>query len=256
MSKGNNYHQVLETVNSTVYPRFLFKEQLKESLALTTDPISRDQLEHQILLVRNEIIKTMLKSIPDFFESVINQWSPVFRDGETKSYVYENLLEAVKRYNPNVKPFCKFTTFFWMYNQNILRNRIKQMRATKRDVTKTSSLDALSVFDQGNADAQTLCDRLVISTEDMEDRLHSYLILKELYKNVSFRQRLVLKRLYLGYRQSEIAKKLNVTSTNINVTIRQLRKILYRLLGEIPSNSEPISLITEAEQLNDNSSVD
>ena len=219
---GPKHRTQLDEVNDKIQPKFLYKETLKAKLSYIADPVIRDEVDQQIINVRNQIIEILLKDIPAFFENTVNRWFSSFQE-ETWSYVHENLLEAVQRYNPNVKPFCKFTTFFWMYNQNILRNRIKQSRADKRDITKTESLDYIFPNDDGDREESSL-DRFLVVEEAVEDRLNSHILLKKMYKRVSMKKKHVIKRLFLGYNQSEIAQKMNISGTNVSTAIRQIRE--------------------------------
>lgn len=223
-----NHKQRLADLNSAILPKFQLREALQIVLSTETDPVLKLDLEEQILSFRNEIIDQVIKDVPDFLDAIVYGWHNTFSYDEARSYVLENLLESVERYKTTKVPFCKFTSFFWMYNKNLLRNRLKKTRAAKRDQRKTHSLDAL-VTPQDDESNSYHYD--VFGTDgDILEKYADRSLLKALYDNATPKQRRVLKRLYLGYSQSDIAEALKVTGTNINTVIKRLRKDLEKML--------------------------
>lgn len=219
----------LAALNDAILPKFQARETFQSQLAATTDPVLQDSLTEKILTLRNEIVEKVITDVPDFLDAIIYSWNNSFSYDEAHSYVLENLMEAAERYQTTKKPFCKFTSFFWMYNKNLLRNRLKKTRAAKRDQRKTHSLDAMT--SSWSTDEENTPKYDVFSTDgDMLEDYSSRAILKALYKNATFKQKQILKRLYLGYSQSDIAKALGVTGTNINTVIRRLRKELEQMM--------------------------
>lgn len=218
----------LAELNDAILPRFKAKEALVASLGSATDPVLRDSLETQIINIRNEIVEKVINDVPDFLETIAYSWNNSFQFDEAYSYVLENLMQAAERYDSSKVPFCKFTSFFWMYNKNLLRNRLKKTKAAKRDRRKTHSLDGMISPEQEGRDVP-LYD--IFRTEDTtSNQLADKALLKSLYDGATPKQKRILKRLYLGYSQSDIAKVLKVTGTNINTVIKHLRKDLERLM--------------------------
>lgn len=218
----------LDVLNTAILPRFKNKESLEAVLVSTTDPLIKDSLESQIIKIRNEIVEKVINDIPDFLDSIAYSWNNSFQFDEARSFVLENLLQAADRYQSTKVPFCKFTSFFWMYNKNLLRNRLKKTKAAKRDKRKTHSLDALVSCDPEGRESAAY-DLFRVEDNTPEEYANKAL-LKHLYDEATPKQKRILKRLYLGYSQSEIAKVLKVTGTNVNTVIRHLRKDLEQLM--------------------------
>jgi len=221
-------HQRLSDLNDEVLPIFQAREALQLQLSTATDPVLIDSLKEKILLLRNQIIETVMTRTPDFLDAISYSWNNSFSYGEARSYVLENLLESVERYKTTKKPFCRFTSFFWMYNKNLLRNKLKKTRAAKRDHRKTYSLDAL-VSSWGEDDSAPKYDTFSID-ENIFDEYADKAVLKVLYDKSNEKQKQILERLYTGHSQSSIAKELGVTGTNINTVIRRLRKDLEKMM--------------------------
>lgn len=221
------HRQRLSSLNDTILPLFKTREALQEQLKVTTDPVLLDSLEEKILILRNQIVEIMVTTSPDFLNAIAYSWNNSFSHDEAYSYILENLMESVNRYTTTKKPFCKFTSFFWMYNKNLLRNKLKKTRAAKRDARKTFSLDAL-VSSWGDDDTPKY--DTFSSDEDEFEGFSNKSVLKALYENATDKQKQILKRLYFGYSQSDIAKSLGVTGTNINTILRRLRKDLAKML--------------------------
>ena len=215
----------LADLNDAVLIKFKSRETFQTQLLTTTDPVLIDALQERILLLRNAIIEEVIKDVPDLLEAIAYSWNNSFSYDEARSYILENLMEATERYKTTKVPFCKFTSFFWMYNKNLLRNRLKTSRAAKRDRRKTFSLDAIISPREDDNDNQRRYD-MFSSGEDFVEDLAIASLLKSLYSNATTKQKRVLKRLYLGYSQSDIARALGVTGTNINTVIKRLRKEL------------------------------
>jgi len=206
--------QRLDNLNNFILPKFKNLELLKAHLEAAKDPVLADALKFRIETVRNEIATDVIGQIPDFLDAISYGWYNCFSYDDAKSYVYEHLLEAIMRYKTTTVPFCKFTSFFWMYNRNIFRNKRKQERARKRDVTKTASLETLS---------EVQPDKFAMMEETLDNNFNA-MALRQLYNRSTPKQKRILKRIYLGYSQSEIAKVLGVTGTNINTIIRKIRE--------------------------------
>lgn len=228
MTKVSPHRARLTSLNDSLLPKFKAREALVISLATTTDPILKDSLEHNILLLRNEIVEKVIADMPDFLDAIAYSWNNSFTHSEALSFIHENLLESVERYSTTKKPFCRFTSFFWMYNKNLLRNSLKKTRAAKRDQRKTHSLDNM-ISSRNDDDDNSRYDTFSSDT-DVFEAYADKAILKALYENANPKQRQILKRLYLGYSQSDIAKALKVTGTNINTVIRRFRKDLEKML--------------------------
>lgn len=217
----------LNKLNEAILPRFKEKEALQSLLGSTSDPVLKDSLEHKIILIRNEIVEKVINDVPDFLESIAYSWHNSFQFDDAYSYVLENLMQSADRYCSTKVPFNKFTSFFWMYNKNLLRNLLKKTKAGKRDKRKTQSFDGMIA----PSDADGLPKYDMFYTEDTApDQLADRALLKSLYVDATPKQKRILKRLYLGYTQSEIAKVLKVTGTNVNTVIRHLRKDLEQLM--------------------------
>lgn len=228
VATSQTHRQRLAELNDVILPLFKTREALQEQLTKTTDPILQDSLKEKILSLRNRIVETVISTVPDFLDAIVYSWNNSFSYDEAYSFVLENLMESVERYTSTKKPFCKFTSFFWMYNKNLLRNKLKKTRAAKRDSRKTYSLDAL-VSSWGEDDDSPKYD--TFSSEDDEfETLSNQSTLKALYSGATAKQKQVIKRLYFGYSQSDIAKALGVTGTNINTVIRRLRKDLEKMM--------------------------
>lgn len=223
-----SHRERLAGLNNVILPIFQNREALQAKLAAETDPVIKDSLEEQILLQRNQIVETVINTVPDFLDAIVYSWNNSFTYDDAYSYVLENLMESVERYKSTKKPFCKFTSFFWMYNKNLLRNKLKKTRAAKRDARKTHSLDAL-ISSWGDDDDAPRYDTFGCD-EDMFEGFSNRTMLKELYDGATSKQKQILKRLYFGYSQSDIAKALGVTGTNINTVIRRLRKDLEKIM--------------------------
>jgi len=206
--------QRLDNLNHSILPKFYQLETLKSFLEGTDDVVFIDAIQERIIKIRNGIIEEVIRQTPDFLDALAYSWHNCFSYDEAKSHVYEHLLEAVLRYKTATKPFCKFTSFFWMYNQNIFRNKRKQERAGKRDKTKTNSLDFI---------VETQPNSFAVEDTSFDNYLKA-MHLRKVYNNSTPKQKRVMKRLYLGYSQSEIARILGVTGTNINTIIRKIRE--------------------------------
>jgi len=222
------HRQRLAGLNDVILPLFKTREALQIQLAATTDPVLQDSLKEKVLILRNQIVETVVATVPDFLDAIVYSWNNSFSYDEAYSFVLENLMESVERYTSTKKPFCKFTSFFWMYNKNLLRNKLKKTRAAKRDARKTYSLDAL-ISNWGDDDDTPKYDTFS-SGEDEFEGFSNKSVLQGLYSNATDKQKQVIKRLYFGYSQSDIAKSLGVTGTNINTVIRRLRKDLEKMM--------------------------
>jgi RNA polymerase sigma factor (sigma-70 family) len=228
MIKVSPHRARLSALNDAILIKFKAREAFQTSLATITDPVLKDSVENKIRLIRNDIVELVINDVPDFLDAIAYSWNNSFTHAEALSFIHENLLESVERYTSTKKPFCKFTSFFWMYNKNLLRNRLKKTRAAKRDQRKTHSLDNL-ISANNDDDDNSRYDTFSCDT-DIFETYADKAILKALYEGASIKQRQILKRLYLGYSQSDIAKSLKVTGTNINTVIRRLRKDLEKML--------------------------
>jgi RNA polymerase sigma factor (sigma-70 family) len=224
----NTHRQRLAALNDTVLPVFYAREALQLQLSTETDPVVIDSLKENILTLRNQIVDTVITTMPDFLDAIVYSWNNSFSYDEARSYVLENLLESVQRYTTTKKPFCRFTSFFWMYNKNLLRNKLKKTRAAKRDARKTHSLDTL-ISSWGEDDDASRYDTFGVD-ENVFEEYADRTVLKTLYDNGTDKQRQILDRLYVGHSQSDIAKELGVTGTNINTVIRKLRKDLEKIM--------------------------
>lgn len=222
------HRQRLAGLNDVILPLFKTREAFQEQLAATTDPVLQDSLKEKILLLRNQVVETVVNTVPDFLDAIVYSWNNSFSYDEAYSFVLENLMESVERYTSTKKPFCKFTSFFWMYNKNLLRNKLKKTRAAKRDSRKTYSLDAL-VSSWGDDDDTPKYDTFSSGVDEFEG-FSNKSALQTLYSTATDKQKQVIKRLYFGYSQSDIAKSLGVTGTNINTVIRRLRKDLEKMM--------------------------
>lgn len=222
------HRQRLADLNDTILPVFHSREALQLQLSTETDPVVIDSLKEKILTSRNQIVATVITTMPDFLDAIVYSWNNSFSYDEGRSYVLENLLESVQRYTTTKKPFCRFTSFFWMYNKNLLRNKLKKTRAAKRDVRKTHSLDILIASSWGDDDVSKY-DTFGID-ENIFEAYADRTVLKTLYDNGTDKQKQILDKLYVGYSQSDIAKELGVTGTNINTVIRKLRKDLEKIM--------------------------
>jgi len=219
----------LDALNTKILPKLRARETLKKHLELSKDPLFTTAIENKIYKLRNEVVLTVISTVPDFLDAIAYSWNNHFQLEEALSYIHENLLESVERYNSTKKPFCKFTSFFWMYNKNLLRNKVKGLRAAKRDSRKTQSLDAmLYAWDHDN-NTSSRYDSLIVK-EKSYDVYFKDAALRVLYKKSTLKQKKILKRLYLGYSQSEVARSLKVTGTNVNTVIRRMRQELTKLL--------------------------
>lgn len=228
MSDTKKLHRKrLSDLNNVILPLFQSKEALQATLLTTTDPLLIDSLEQQILSIRNKIVKTVIEAVPDFLESIAYSWNNSFSFDDAHSFILENLLQATDRYVTTKVPFCRFTSFFWMYNKNLLRNMLKKTKAAKRDRRKTQSLDALITPRDG--DDTPRYDMFPV-VDNAPQEYADATLLRSLYNSATPKQKRILKRLYLGYSQSDIARVLGVTGTNINTVIRHMRKDLERLM--------------------------
>ena len=214
----------LKDLNDKLLPKFKIREAVMFHLKKATDPALKRALEERALDLRNEITVEFIEGAKDLLDAIAYNWSNNFQHGDAQSFIYENVLDAVVRYKTTKK--CKFSTFFWMHNQNLLRNQAKKLRADKWDIRKTYSLDAIVAGQDSNEG--TSYASFIITEKSYDNHVLS-MILKELYKKGTSKQRKVLKRLYLGYSQSEVARRLGVTGTNINTVIRQLRQKLEKI---------------------------
>jgi RNA polymerase sigma factor (sigma-70 family) len=222
------HRQRLADLNDTILPVFYAREALQLQLSTETDPVVIDSLKEKILTLRNQIVDTVITTMPDFLDAIVYSWNNSFSYDEAHSYVLENLLESVQRYTTTKKPFCRFTSFFWMYNKNLLRNKLKKTRAAKRDSRKTHSLDTL-ISSWGEDDDASRYDTFGVD-ENVFEAYSDRTVLKTLYDNGTDKQKQILDRLYVGHSQSDIAKELGVTGTNINTVIRKLRKDLEKIM--------------------------
>ncbi len=230
MNKKDDSRLRLAQLNDAVLTSFQTREALKVQLQTAEDPVLKDALQERILLLRNEIVETTIATLPDFLEAIAYNWNNYFPFDEAYSLVLENLMASVERYEMNKKPFCKFTTFFWRYNKNILCNKIKRMHAAKRDRRKSTSLDALvSKNDSDDNDNFSRYDRFA-AEEDMQEQVARESVLNALYEKANPKQKEILSRLYLGDTQTDIAKALGITGTNVNTLIRRLRKDLEKIM--------------------------
>ena len=223
------HRQRLSDLNDVILPIFHSREALQLQLSTETDPVIIDSLKEKILTLRNQIVDTVIKTMPDFLDAIVYSWNNSFSYDEARSYVLENLLESVQRYTTTKKPFCRFTSFFWMYNKNLLRNKLKKTRAAKRDARKTHSLDTL-ISSWGEDDDNSTRYETFGVDENVFEAYSDRTVLKTLYDNGTEKQKQILDKLYVGYSQSDIAKELGVTGTNINTVIRKLRKDLEKIM--------------------------
>jgi len=231
MSKATDAQKAhLNQVNQDLMPLFFKYHDIKIKLQTVTDPIIKDSLEYDGTQFRNQIIEKMLTELSDYIDSLIYSWNNHFDYSEGKSYAHENLLEAVQRYNPHVTPFCKFTSFFYMYNQNIFKNLLIGTRAKKRDVFKTDSLDATWESSSDDIDTPKIAESNLKDTpsEDPSSQLETKLVVQELYKKASPKQKRILKRLYFGHSRADIARSLKMSQTRINSLINQLPALLEK----------------------------
>lgn len=222
------HRQRLSDLNDVILPIFHSREALQLQLSTEADPVIIDSLKEKILTLRNQIVDTVITTMPDFLDAIVYSWNNSFSYDEARSYVLENLLESVQRYTTMKKPFCRFTSFFWMYNKNLLRNKLKKTRAAKRDARKTHSLDTL-ISSWGEDDDAPRFDTFGVD-ENVFEAYSDRAVLKTLYDNGTDKQKQILDKLYVGYSQSDIAKELGVTGTNINTVIRRLRKDLEKIM--------------------------
>ena len=220
--------QRLSALNDAVLPKFKSREALQAQLLVATDPLLKDSLQERILLLRNEIVEKVIKDVPDFLDAIAFKWNNSFSYDEAHSFVLENLVEATERYTTTKQPFCKFTSFFWMYNKNLLRNRLKTVHATKRDSRMTHSLDALTAI--WNTNGMNTKHEAFCVDENILEHCANKAIVSALYKKATPKQQKVIESLCLGYTQSEIARELNVTGTNVNMVIKRLRKELEQMM--------------------------
>lgn len=218
----------LADLNTSILPKFKARESLQKQLDNTSDPVLIDSIEMKMASFRNEVVEQVIKDVPDFLDAIAYSWNNNFQYDEAMSYIYENLINAIVRYKTNKIPFCKFTSFFWMYNKNLLRNKVKGLKAAKRDKRKTSSLDSMIASWSSDEDVSRY-DSLIVK-EKSYDVYFMGAALRALYKKSTPKQKRILKRLYLGYSQSEIARILGVTGTNVNTVIRKMRQELTKLM--------------------------
>lgn len=218
----------LADLNIAVLPKLRARETLKKHLKYSKDLLFTKAIERKLRSLRNEVVLKVITTVPDFLDAIAHSWNNNFTYEDALSYIHENLLESVERYDSTKKPFCKFTSFFWMYNKNLLRNRVKGLRAAKRDSRKTRSLDSM-IADWDSEEASSAYDSFVVEEKSYDVYFHGA-ALRVLYKNATLKQKRILKRLYLGYSQSDIAKILGVTGTNINTVIRRMRQELSTLM--------------------------
>jgi len=215
----------LSDLNTHLFPKFQQREEFLSLSTIVTNPLSKEIIADQITTLRNEIAVEFIREAQDLIDAICYSWNNNFAFGDAQSFVYENVLDAIKRYKTTNVPFCKFSTFFWMHNQNLLRNQAKKLRADKWDIRKTYSLDA--IVSSNDAESGTSYESLIVTDKSYDTHV-ARIILKELYGKSTPKQKKVLKRLYLGYTQSEIARQLGVTGTNINTVIRKLREELKK----------------------------
>lgn len=217
----------LKEVNDYLLPKFIKYEALRNNIAVEKDPLLLDSYREEGILLRNEIIEEFIFKMRDFLDSIIYSWNNHFQYAEAQSLVYEHVLEAAQRYKPSTTPFCKFTSFFWMYNQNIFKNKLIGKRAGKRDVFKTDSLDSLTDVSDREDNTKISYIKIAGIVEESTDKLvETNIVLRNLYDKASNKQKRILKRLYLGYSQRDIAHSLKITGTNVNNLIKQLRRNL------------------------------
>ena len=218
----------LAELNTAVLPKLRARETLKKHLKNPKDSRFIEAIERKLCSLRNDIILKVINTVPDFLDAIAHSWNNNFTYEDALSYIHENLLESVERYDSTKKPFCKFTSFFWMYNKNLLRNRVKGLRAAKRDSRKTRSLDSM-VADWDDNASHSAYDSFIVE-EKSYDNYFQGAALRALYEKSTLKQKRILKRLYLGYSQSATAKALGVTGTNINTVIRRMRQELKELM--------------------------
>src|ERR1035437_7667170 len=203
MSKATDAQKAhLNKVNEDLMPLFYTYHDLKLKLNTISDTVLKDSIVFYSLQLRNQIVEKVLLELSGYVDSLIYGWNNHFDYSEGKSYAYENLLEAVQRYNPHVTPACKFTSFFYMYNQNIFKNLLVSSRARKRDVFKTDSLDATWESTSDDIDTPKVSEgsRRNIPSEDPSAKLETKLAVAEMYKRATPKQKRILKRLYFGYK--------------------------------------------------------
>lgn len=229
MSKATDAQKAhLNKVNEDLMPIFFKYHDLKLKLNTISDPVLKDSVEFDALQLRNQVVEKVLSELSGYVDSQIYSWSNHFDYSEGKSYAYENLLEAVQRYNPHVIPACKFTSFFFLYNQNIFRNLLVSSRAKKRDVFKTDSLDATWESTSDDLDTPKVAEARRTPSEDTAANLETKLAVAAMYKRATLSQKRVIKRLYFGYSRAAIAKKLKLSSTRVNAIISQLPALLEK----------------------------
>src|ERR1035437_2692928 len=187
MAATNAQKAHLNKVNEELLPIFFKLHDVKTKLQTEVDPVIKDSLEFDALQFRNQAIEKTVAELGDYLDSLIYGWNNHFDYSEAKSYAYENLLEAVQRYNPHVTPFCKFTSFFYMYNQNIFKNLLTGTRAKKRDGFSTDSLDATWESSSDDIDTPKVSEtsRKNTPSEDPSAQLETKLAVAEMYKRAT-----------------------------------------------------------------------
>jgi RNA polymerase sigma factor (sigma-70 family) len=215
-----SYSQKLEDVNAGVLVMIHHRESLKKKLPSVGDPLERDIIQEEILELRNRVCSLVIQKLGDWIDALARGWDNHFTQEAAVSFIYEDLLEAADRYNPTVSPPCKFTSFFCFHSNNMMRNRVKWEGARKRDQSKNSSLD--SYFENAEKESKTLKE-FIVKDERLDEQLDKRMMLKKIYSKATSKQRMILKRLYLGYTQNEVAQRLGISGTNVNMQLRQLR---------------------------------
>jgi len=254
------HQENLKIVNDAVLPKFHSREHLKNNLANVTDPVIQDEIKCRLEDLRNEIICNVIGGLKDMLQARASCWRKSLCDDVVQisshtpkwylaikpdvimSFIYENLLEAVERYDPYRKPFCKFTSFFWAHNDNMLKNQHKKLYADCHDISKTYSLNAIdeNYLDKGINQTEEVAiypfqdarkcrghrrlhPNLMLSEVDMENQLYNNMVLREILQRISSRkEKHIVKRLLLGYSQAEIAKKMKCSGTSISTTIKNI----------------------------------
>ena len=180
---------------------------------------------------REVITQKLLPKIKTEMQRAQYSWQHKFNlDGaECESLMYESLLLAIDTYQIS-RGKCKFMSFFWTVVSQVFKNYLSKIYAQKRmprmqNTDIFSSVCSLSYPIDSNKDDETISLSDLISENFTGDkRLQHKLLLEQIYKSATSKQKRVLKRLFIGKSYSEVGKALHLSPSDVCNIVKQLRE--------------------------------
>ena len=190
----------------------------------------------------DELVVQAQSGNDDAFTRLIEKYSPLISSIVRKYFLagfeaedwmqigYVSLIKAIKGYKVDAR--ASFSTYLYMVVSGDIKNEVTKAKNNKHLALNNSySLDVS--FDDDEEDsfspwAYLFIDENASIEDEVINKQKVQILLDELKQKLDMQERKILSKYLQGYKYSEIAQKLNVSTKKVDNTITKAKKLVSK----------------------------